>query len=74
MKNKAKEMLQKGMAGEEVEKEDDTEEEDSYEMPRSEAIEEHVRLIEVLRSGNKMVQLAEAKLQEKELRKIKNEK
>jgi hypothetical protein len=65
MKNKAKDMLQRGMAGKKMEKEDD-----EYEMPRSEAIEEHKRLVEVLRSGDKKSQLSEAKRQEAELRKI----
>jgi hypothetical protein len=67
MKNKAKDMLQRGMAGKKIEKED---KDDEYEMPRSEAIEEHKRLVEVLRSGDKKSQLSEAKRQEAELKKI----
>lgn len=68
MKNKAKDMLQRGMAGKKMEKDD--EKEDDYEMPREEAIEEHKRLVTVLRSGDKKVQESEAKRQEAELKKI----
>jgi len=44
--------------------------EEEYEMPRSEAIAEHKRLVKVLRSGDKKAQVKEAELQEKELQKI----
>lgn len=43
---------------------------DEYEMPRSEAIAEHKRLVRVLRSGTRAEQLKEADIQERELRKI----
>lgn len=46
-------------------------EEPEYEMPKKEAIKEHVRLIKILRSANKKLQEQEAKRQEKELKKIK---
>lgn len=72
--NKAKDMLQRGMAGDKMEKEDTEEEEDEkeddYEMPREEAIEEHKRLVNILRSGDKKSQLDEARKQEAELKKI----
>lgn len=71
------------MSGEELlkkatqEEDDDTEEndeqeseEENYEMPKDEAITEHERLIKVLKSGDKTLQMAEAKIQEKELKKI----
>lgn len=45
---------------------------DEYEMPRADAIEEHVNLIRILRTGSKAEQMAEADKQEKELQKIKS--
>lgn len=53
----------------EKEQEKETEEEE-YEMPMSEAVAEHKRLVKVLRSGNKKALLKEADIQEKELNKI----
>ena len=46
------------------EEEDDDE---TYEMPLQDAIEEHHRLIKVLRTGSKEEQMKEADAQEKEL-------
>ena len=43
---------------------------EEYEMPKKEAIAEHRRLIKVLYSANEKLQKAEAKRQEKELKKI----
>ena len=48
------------------EEEDDTDAE-TYEMNKQEAIEEHYRLIKVLRTGSKEEQLKEADRQEEEL-------
>ena len=65
----------KSMKGEEMlnklaEKEQGKKEVEEYEMPLSEAISEHKRLVKVLRSGNKKSLLKEADIQEKELNKI----
>jgi nucleoside-triphosphatase THEP1 len=60
----SKEMLKKGMAGEEMEKEDAT-----VVMPLDEFIEEHKKLIKVLREGSREELLSEAKEQEEELEK-----
>jgi hypothetical protein len=46
---------------------EDKNESDTYEMPRQEAMDEHKRLIKILRTGSKAEQLKEADAQEKEL-------
>jgi hypothetical protein len=62
------------MKGEEllgkVMKKSEKKEEEEYEMPKSEAISEHKRLVKVLRTGDKKALLKEAERQEKELQKI----
>lgn len=64
-KKTGRELLSKAVKGEE-----ENDEEEKYEMPFAEAIEEHKRLIKVLRSGDVKLQKQEADTQEKELKKI----
>ena len=70
MKTTEKAKFMNKKLGKPMEAEEENESEDSYEMPREQAITEHQRLIKVLRTGTKAEQMKEADLQEAELKKI----